>query len=544
MLKSRLYFVFVFFICFAAKAQVNRYVIFFSDKDTAAFSTNNPEQFLSLKAIERREKQAIPITAQDFPVNNAYLNGLRDMGADVYFSTKWFNAALVQMDLSLVSPIFALEYVTDIEYVALDSLLGRVKQPFDIPEEFLEPPSISSNSDIQLNLLNAKKMHEDGFSGQGMLIAVFDVGFIGTNNFKPFQQIFDDNRLIAMRDFVGNTGNVFQYGSHGTSVFSCIGAKYKGDMVGTAPDADFVLCVTEAANEYRIEEYNWLLAAEYADSLGVDVINSSLGYSNGFTDPNMDYSLDDLDGKTTVISRAAQIASGKGIIIVTSAGNEGRETNTWRKITPPADAENILTVGSIDKYGVRSAFSSIGPTADGRIKPDVMAMGSNTAIMSSSGNIITGNGTSFASPLMAGFAACMWQANPDWNYLEVIDAIKNSASNALTPDSFVGYGLPNYNAAIHNSILSLNQLINTNISIFPNPFTGNKITIDFMGAAIDESMSIEISDAQGRQIYKQKVTKRNRPDQVEIEFDTDKSGVYLLSLKSRNVHKVIKLIKI
>ncbi len=519
-------------------------MVFFTDKDTTSFNFENPVQILSPRSIERRQKQSIDISPQDFPVNPEYVNALKSTGADIYFTSKWFNAALVQMDESLANSIYALDFVSNVEYVAPGELLTREKQDVVIPEEFLEPPMIVSSSSTQLEMLNADKMQNDGFMGQGMLIAVFDAGFTGSNMYKPFEHVFDRDKLLATRDFVGNTDNVFQYNSHGTSVFSCIGAKYKNDLIGTAPEAEFVLCVTEAAQEYRIEEYNWLLAAEYADSLGVDVINSSVGYSYGFSDSKMDYSLSDLDGKTTVITKAAEIASQKGMIVVTSAGNEGRESNSWRKITAPADAENIITVGSVDKFGERSSFSSIGPTFDGRVKPDVMAMGSSATIMQSSGNITSGNGTSYSSPIMAGFVACIWQANLNWSNIEVMDAVRKAGNQSLSPDTLMGYGIPNYNAAVHNGVLSLSQLINTSLNVYPNPFTENKITIDFLGFELKEPMNIELTDASGNAVYKQKVTKRHSPDQIDLEFDANESGVYFLILRSKSINKVIKLIKI
>lgn len=549
MLKNKLFFIISLLVCFCASSQepdVNRYIVFLLDKDTAFFSEKKPQTYLSTKAIQRRSKQGIPITPQDFPVNSQYLADISSTGADVYFSSKWYNAALVQMDKSLVSTVRSLAFVVDVDYVADGSPLSRVIQNVEIPENFMEPPFVQSNSSLQNAFIGSEKMHEDGYSGQGITIAVFDNGFKGVNKYKPFQHVFDNNKLVASRDFFGNTNNVFQYGTHGTQVLSCIGANYESSLIGTAPDASFILCVTEeAGGEYRIEEYNWLLAAEFADSIGVDVINNSLGYSYGFTESSMNYSVDDLDGKTTIITQAANIAASKGIVVVTSAGNEGNNEEDWNmKITPPSDSKAVLAVGSITKSLTRSSFSSFGPTADGRIKPDVVTLGSNVAVMIGNGVVTTSSGTSFSAPQIAGFAACVWQRSPEFNSIEVIEAIKLSGNNALKPDTVFGYGIPNYLTMKNNGVLFFNQILNSEINVYPNPFTDNKITIDMQGAVIEQSINIKIIDNQGRPIFIQKVNRRNTPDQLVIEFDAQSEGVYYLTVHSKKFQKTIKLIKI
>lgn len=530
----------------SAQEPMNRYVVFLNDKDTSAFSIDAPEAFLSPRSIQRRTKQAIEITPQDFPVNKSYLTALRAAGAEVYFTSKWLNAVTVQMAPTLYSTILSLDFVNQIDLVANGSPLSNTKDEVVIPETFLDPPSVRSNSSLQNNFLGVGKMHEDGFEGQNMMIAIFDNGFRGVNEFKPFQHVFDDNRLVATRDFFGNSGNIYQYGTHGTQVFSCIGARYENTMIGTAPESSFVLCVTEeSGGEYRIEEYNWLMAAEYADSLGVDVINSSLGYSFGFTVSSMNYSPEDLDGKTTVISRAANIAATKGMVIVTSAGNEGNNFRDWNgKITAPADSEEVLTVGSVTRDLFRSVFSSFGPTSDGRIKPDVVALGSNAAVVTGSGNITTSSGTSFSSPQIAGFAACVWQISPSFNYQEVIEAIKLSGNNAASPDSIFGYGIPNYLTMINDEVLSFDRILNTDFSVYPNPFKNNQITIDLNGIELENNFDLTISDSKGNAVFVRKISKRNTPDQIIVDFDAESKGVYFLNIQSRKYQKTIKLIKI
>ncbi|NQZ78926.1 MAG: S8 family serine peptidase, partial [Ekhidna sp.] len=351
----------------AGGSVVNRYFVYFSDKagDSYPYKVSNPEEFLTQRSIDRKSKQNISIKVTDLPVNPEYVQQLRDTGAEVFFSSRWFNGSLIHADTNFLSQINALAFVDSVALVADTTVLSFKKQETEAPTVFDDPPSITGNSDIQLTMLGATQMHEENVKGQGMLIAVLDNGFTGVNRFSPFQHVWEDNRIVATKDFVRNSGNVFQYGDHGTSVFSIIGANYssaEGDLIGIAPEASFILCVTEEnRSEDRVEEYNWLLAAEYADSLGADVINASVGYKT-FDIPSHNYSSRDLDGETAIISRAAEMASNKGMIVVTSAGNTGRRNPPGNLMGHPADARGILAVGSVEPDFTKSDFSSVGPT--------------------------------------------------------------------------------------------------------------------------------------------------------------------------------------
>jgi serine protease AprX len=528
---------------FGAQSQANRYMVFFSEKDTASWSVENPSAFLSERAIERRNKQKIDVTAQDFPVNENYVDQLSNLGVDVYFRSKWFNAVLVQTDESKVANMMSLSFVSNVEYVAPGTMLQREQQEVAIPENFNEPSSIFATSITQLKMLNADQMHNDGFQGEGMWVAVLDNGFKGVNQNSPFEHIYTNNKLMATRDFVGNTGNVYQYGTHGTQVLSTIIAKYGQDMRGTAPEANVVLCITEASKEYRIEEYNWLLALEYVDSLGVDVVNSSLGY-NTFDDPKMDYSMSDLDGKTTVVARAANIAATKGMLLVVSAGNSGSTSSLWPKVTSPGDAKDVLTVGSVNKDWSKTGFSSYGPTADGRIKPDVCAIGNPTTVVNDAGVIRGNTGTSFAAPLIAGFAACIWQSHPEWNNLEVMNEIRKSGRNMLVPDTLIGYGVPNYLAISNSNSISIDQILKTNLKVYPNPFTKDEVSIDFLGADVDEYLIVDLMDIKGKRIFHKRMTSRKLPETLTIKFDEPNNGIYLLKIQTAKNTKTIKLVKI
>ena len=527
-------------------SQVNRYFIFFSDKssETYPYSISQPEEFLTQRAINRRSKESIPVVEEDLPVDPSYVQGLSGVGVDVYFTSKWFNGALVNMDTTLLGEVMMLSYVDSIALLADTTRLSREKDPFETPTTFQEPPSVNGNSDIQLAMLGAEHMHSDNIKGQGMRIAVLDNGFTGVDRFTPFQHVWENNRIVGTKDFVENTGNVFQFGSHGTSVFSIIGANYESetdDLIGITSEAEFVLCITEDnAAENIVEEYNWLLGAEFADSLGVDVINASLGY-NTFDIPEHNYSKDDLDGQTSVVSIAASIAAEKGIIVVTSAGNSGRRQEPENLISHPADAINILSVGSVRPDFNRSDFSSVGPTADGRIKPDIAAFGDGTAIMRGNGSIERGGGTSFASPLIAGFAAGIWQANPDWTSQQVMDAIRNSGHRAAGPNSLIGYGVPVYSFAVDGKALKVNDILSDKVTVYPNPFSGDRLFLITDGE-FKKGMNIHVMDPKGSLIFEESYKKREIKERMELSIDSSEQGVYFLFLQIGKDQKVVKLI--
>ncbi|WP_421895075.1 S8 family serine peptidase [Marinoscillum sp.] len=516
-------------------SQKDRYMVFFSDKEGVSFSIDQPEAFLSERAVSRRARMGIAITERDLPVNASYVAGVRNTGAEVYYTSRWFNAALVQMTSEELSQVTQLTFVDSVEYIAKGEKLSDARVATANVAEFKAPSRVTATTRAQLGLIGADEMHADGYKGEGMIIAVFDDGFMGVNEYEPFEHIFIEDRLLGTKDFISNSGNVFQYDDHGSAVLSCIASSYGADISGTAPNATFLLCVTEdIKSEYRIEEYNWLLAAEYADSAGADVINGSLGYST-FSDKTMNYSYQDMNGQVTVVSRAAEIAVESGIIVVVSAGNEGN--GSWKYVTSPADATGVLAVGSVNPDGSRSSFSSVGPTSDGRVKPDVMAMGSFTTIFYVSGDegvISTGNGTSFASPQMAGYAAGIWQANPGWSNREVTDAIKKSANRAFAPDSLYGYGIPHYPMAVTD----------TTFKVYPNPFRDNIITINFGNLEFDNKVEISLYDLQGKELYLREISTKSLPRKLEIEVNNLRSGTYFLSLRSRKFKKTVQLKKI
>ncbi len=340
--------------------------------------------------------------------------------------------------------------------------------------------------------------HQDIGEKDG-LIAIFDAGFSGVNQTAPFSHLFQDHQIKATWDFVYGSDNVFQYDEHGTEVFSVIAAYQEGTFTGGAYEAAFQLYVTEdVGSEYRIEEYNWLFAAERADSSGVDIIHSSLGYYD-FDDATMNYAKSAMDGKTAVITRAAQYAADRGIVVVCSAGNEG--TLAWQTITAPADAIGVLAVANVNSSGIRVASSSTGPSADGRIKPDVAALGASTTVIKSSGAVGTANGTSLAAPLVTSIVAGVWERYPVLTAHEVMDVIRKSASLAQNPNNQIGYGIPNFKAVV-NYVETETQ--EQPFEVFPNPVPqGNNDTLTIRPRDPEEipNCRIEFLTSSGRELF-------------------------------------------
>lgn len=527
---------FVFLLSsFVLPAQTNRYIIYLQDKIGTPFSISSPEQFLSQRSIQRRVNQKINVVEEDLPINPTYKEQLQATGARVFFSSKWMNCILVETTPTIFSTIKSLPFVTRAELVAPGKKLasGRLQKLRRIKNTSFTPAT-----NAQLGMIGLDSMHLDGFKGEGISLAIFDSGFEGVDTATPFKSIFQENRLGYSFDFVANSKNVFQYDDHGTEVFSVIAAYLPGNFAGGAHNATYTLFVTEdVGSEYRIEEYNWLFAAEKADSAGVDIINSSLGY-NLFDDPNMNYNKEnDLNGSTAIVSLAARKALEKGMMVVCSAGNEG--SNSWKFVTPPADVDGVLAIGSVTSSEVKSSFSSIGPTSDGRVKPDVVALGSGTSVITAGGSVGTSSGTSVAAPLITSLAAGLWQRYPYLTSAELYTAIVNSADQATEPDPLKGYGIPNYNA-VKNLIDAIK--IDEDFVIYPNP-TNDSIRVAFK---IPEGQSVVISifDLQGKLFseYASVVTWQNNP--LIIKLTSLSAGLYFIKVKSNDSVKTLRIAKL
>ncbi len=448
-----------------------RYRITMKDKNKSPYSVNRPQEFLSQKAIERREKFGIAVTEQDLPVTPQYLSTISDLGAVLCNTSKWFNSAVFYIETKEIYDLVSkLTFVKNMEYVAppikyKNDKRNLVKQPSisqdlsiitDVNKQRAKDAtilliSIYGHSIQQHIMFGTYISHVKGYYGQNMTIAVIDAGFLHVDSAAVFQKLWDENRILFTRDMTGtpkfcDTSSIFQSGSHGMMVLSLIGGFYPGKLVGTAPGANFILLRSEEEEtEYRVEEDNWVAAAEVADSAGADIISTSLGYSE-FDDKTQNYTYSQMNGNTSRITVGADIAASKGMLLVNSAGNSGDEK--WKYITSPADADSVLTVGACKLNGKKTKFSSFGPTSDGRIKPDVMALGLYPTIVTANGTIKNSSGgTSFSCPLIAGCCATLWQEFPDSSAQAIKRVFMRSGDRYAKPNVKYGNGIPDIQKA-------------------------------------------------------------------------------------------------
>ncbi|MFT6053414.1 MAG: subtilisin family serine protease [Roseivirga sp.] len=510
-------------------------MVFFSDKANSPHTTSNPNTYLAERAINRRVRQSIPIEQNDLPVNETYVSQLKGLGIETYFRTKWMNGVLVQMEASSVNLVNELPFVTHVEYVAPGAILtGNTTGNFDSNSTQDIAASAFQNAMVGIDL-----MHQDGFRGEDMIIGVFDGGFNNISQLAPLNHLFTNNKILLTKNFITNQNSVENFGSHGTRVLSILASAAPGDIIGAAPGANYMLFNTEAPGEFRVEEYNWLFAAEMADSAGVDIISTSLGYSV-FDDPSMDYSYEDMDGQTTVITRASNFAGDKGIFLVTSAGNEGGKV--WNFITAPADSERVLSIGAVTSSQNKASFSGFGPTADGRIKPNVSALGVGTAVVTASGNIANQSGTSFSAPIVTGLIAGIWQAYPQLSNQELMDLIQQSADQSETPDNELGYGIPSYSRAVAIQE-SKEEPIANGIVAYPNPIVEGNLTLAFETAFFNQSVAMSLVDGQGKKIAEYLVRPSSFKNRFEFNLGEIASGLYFLLIQSEDQRLVKKLIK-
>jgi len=485
------------------------YRVEFTDKNNSPYSIGNPQEFLTQRAIDRRTRMDIPINQSDIPVVQNYLNGIAAKGAVIHNCSRWFNSATVFVsDTSVIPSIQALSYVAAVVKIK-PYLEIRKNKPFKEGTQYtFENPGQGSDNKVQqsillekapiidyghgfnqANMIGADYLHRLGYKGDHMVIAILDAGFYHVNTLSMFDSLRNDGRLLGYKDFVLPGNNLFEESNHGMAVASTIVGNVPGTLVGTAPHSSVWLLRSEdASSEYIVEEDNWIAAAEFADSVGADVINSSLGYTD-FDDDSQSHTYAMMDGNTTRITRGADIAASKGILIVNSAGNSGNDS--WHYIGAPADADSIITVGAVDKAGNFASFSSFGPSSDQQIKPTVCAQGEGPYVVSTSDGVYPSNGTSFSSPIMAGAVTCLWQANPTLSNMEIIDMVKQSGSHFTKPDSMFGYGIPSM--VIAHMLASGNQFVRPDsgnlLMANPNPFNAE---IDVVVLS-ESSMVVQLS---------------------------------------------------
>ncbi len=524
MMIKKLGLLLLFLAGWSMQGQEAFYRVYFSDKGEQRALLATPEKFLSGKAIWRRAKHNIAIDETDLPVSRAYLSTLSERVDEVKMTSKWLNTAVVNggdmAEIAALPFVSKIESITPVRVQFAD--VGCATQSFTYGQ-----------ASTQVEMLKGNALHDYGFTGQGMTIGVIDGGFWGTlPTTNGFDSLYSRGQILGSYDFIQNDTNVFEGGFHGTLVLSTMGGFVQDEFVGAAPDALYWLLKSEnEANETTVEMDNWVRAAEFADSVGVDVINSSLGYST-FDGGNGDLSLSDMDGNTAVVTIGADMAAKKGILVVVSSGNSGTSPS-WPIINAPGDGDSVLTVGGVDANRNYVSFSSRGPTADGRLKPDVAAMALGTAFVRQSGVVGSGNGTSFSSPLIAGFAACLWQSQPGLSNMEIYWAIKNSASHAYTPNNEVGYGIPNFEAASFS--ISLREEVKPALSmeLYPNP-AHEYVQVHLNGLSSRQQLQIEWLDLSGRRV--QTTTVEYSEGAVVSVKVPKESGLYLLTVKSPQVY--------
>ncbi len=446
-----------------ANAQLNRYIIILNDKADNSYTLSAPEQYLSQRALQRRARYNIAIDSADLPVTARYIDSIRLAGAVTILNTsKWLNqVAIFTTDAAALTKINAFPFVKSSAPVgsfAANNLIINNKFETELSAEIpakAAPPTSPQNltqfynyglSNGQVKIHKGDFLHNHGFRGEGMRMAIMDAGFFNYLTLPTFDSIRTNNQILGTWDFVTNNASVNEDNSHGMQCLSAIAANMPGSFIGTSPKTSFYLYRTEdVATEYPIEEQNYAAALERADSIGADVGSTSLGYFT-FDNAALNYTYSDMNGNTSISARAADMAAKKGMLLIIAAGNEG--ASAWHYLITPSDADSVLSIGAVDTLGNVASFSSYGPSSDGQVKPGVAAVGRSAIVANpTTGQPQYGNGTSFACPNMAGLSTCLWQAFPEENNMGIISALQQSASKATAPDDRVGYGIPDMKKA-------------------------------------------------------------------------------------------------
>jgi len=533
---------FLFFIQFVSQLagqNTSKQWIFLKDKGTnTEYYLAHPELYLSQRAIERRAKYGIPIDITDIPVEKSYIHAIQSKGVKIAGVSNWLNAVCVEATNNQLSAIKQLNFVREVKpHTTYRRKIEELNE--NVPFNFTaKTNSYYGSAFVQNDMIGIPCIHTAGYTGTNILITLMDSGFKNADTMTCFKHVFLSGRLLNTYDFVDNQPTAWDEDGHGTLVWSTIAAKMPNIMVGTAPDAKFILYRTEQVSaEINQEEVNWMLASQRADSLGTDIIHSSLGYST-FDVGQTSYTYADMDGKTTIITQAAVMARRKGIMITNSAGNEG--ASAWGYITAPSDADSILCVGAVDAGKNRAAFSGFGPTSDGRIKPDIMAMGVATACVSgNSGNVVTANGTSLSGPLIAGLSACLLQAKNTLTPIQLVNAIRNAGDRAASPDNFYGYGVPDGCSAL-TAITSIHEPLNNSYSalqIYPNPATNN-IYLSYKG--LQGNTHVVLYNAMGQKLHEENFYLTANEGIIPVNIQGLATGNIYIQLQN-NTHTLHKM---
>ncbi len=522
-----------------SKAQ-NRYWIKFANKTGTPHSIANPSTFLSNKAITRRTNAGISVNSSDLPVNPTYVAQIENVpNVTVLYASKWLNGVVAS-----ITNTAALNTINSFGFVSSSNKVNRIKkQEKDLRLTPLPENPVNRTSAVGFNYgssltqaqqLNLPCLHAAGFKGQGMTIAVLDNGFSNANLNPVFDSLRLQAGILGTYDFVNMESNVYNDGAHGAMVFSTLAGNSPGNLIGTAPYAKYWLFTTEDDNAETIsEEYNWVRGAEFADSVGADILTTSLGYFT-FDGGLNNHVTADLTGRIAPMSIASNMAARKGMVVVNAAGNSGGGMTT---IGVPADADSIIAVGAIDSNGNRAGFSSVGPTADGRIKPDLAAMGQGAIVCLNNGGFASANGTSFSCPILAGAIACFWQKNQSLNSFMVVNALKANASQTNNPDNLLGWGVPNMCSAV--GLPEYDKIKKVNFRLLPNP-TNGKVQIELI-QAFDTETQVQVFNPLGSLIQTAVIKAGQISVPLDLEFE--RNGLYFVNASNPQLHYTLKLIK-
>lgn len=502
--------------------------VYFNSKPQSQNFIDNPLSMLTQRALDRRIAQSISIDIYDVPVDETYVSQIQNYdGITVMAKSKWMNALHIKGSIATINALKTLPFVASVSFANRSlNAGGKSKAPRQNPvNKIMETAAIFpyGNSANQIEMMSGNVLHEQNFTGTGKIIAVIDAGFPNVNNGEAFARLRNNNLILGGYDFVNRSTNFYAGNGHGTMVLSTIGGYIPNKLIGTAPDAAFYLFITEDVDqESPLEESLWVEAVEEADRLGVDIVNTSLGYFD-YDNESYSYTFQDLDGNTAFASRASNFAYAKGMIIVISAGNSAQTINPY--VGVPSDAEHVLTVGAVTPEGTYSSFSSIGFTADGRVKPDVAAQGTDAVVSFGQAQTSLANGTSFSSPIICGLVACLWQAFPTYTNEQIMQMIKVSASQYENPDEFLGYGIPDFDTALANGPLSVTSNILENFKIYPNPF---RETITIESSENIEFKSIVLYNVLGQSIAQFSLSGTSNT----VNLSELSSGIYIYKVET------------
>ena len=536
-MKKVLFIIFIFSSFFSYSQEDA--LVYFNDKPNAQMQLNSPLDFLTQRALDRRINQGIDLTENDVPIYQPYIDEITSAnGITVKAKSKWLNCIHIQGSSNDINALTLLPFVNRVHFADGSLNLKRpiprtiipVNKQMDVQTSFNY-----GNSNNQIQMLNGHLLHQQNYTGAGKIIAVLDSGFINVNATTPFQRLFDNNLILGGYNYVNQSDDVYALHNHGTLTLSCMAGYVEGELVGTAPDANYYLFVTEdVTQENPVEESYWVEAAEEADRLGADIISTSLGYYD-FDNPNYGHYYEEFTGDEAFASKGANIAFSKGMIIVASAGNSGGNAEPLNHVAVPAEATNVLAVGAVKFDESYATFSSVGPTFDTRTKPDVMAKGQASTVANIDGLVQTASGTSFSCPIMAGAIACFWQAVPTLTNQQIINLIKQSADRYANPDYLFGYGIPDFQLALTNA-LSVTDATTENFLVYPNP-ANSVININFPYGF--QEAKVIFYNALGQLVFDKKIS----DSETFISLETLNAGIYFYKIESNSFIQKGKIIK-